>query len=106
LAQLRERVQLLNSDDEYVWLELSLRKWEKETIAELKTYAARSDASWFEVLGEFRARAFHGTSAEINHEKSMLGERLERLVVIIRRERRGIDADRLYLDAAYVAAVA
>jgi hypothetical protein len=86
LAELSERgVQLLNSDDEYVWLELDPRKWENETIAELKKCAARSDVSWFEVLGEFRARAFHGASAEINHEKSMLAEWLERLIVIIRR---------------------
>jgi hypothetical protein len=87
LAELRERgvVQLLNSDDEYVWLELDRRKWENETIAELKKCAARSDVSWFEVLGEFHAKAFHGASAEINHEKSMLAERLERLPVIIRR---------------------
>jgi hypothetical protein len=37
----------------------------------------------------------------------MLAERLERLMVIIRRIESGVGyADRLYLDAAYVAAVA
>lgn len=86
LIALRERgVHLLNSDDQWIFLEMDLRRWENETVAELEKCAARSDVSWFRVLGEFRTRVFPGLSDDVNHEKAMLAERLERLHVIIRR---------------------
>ena len=62
-----------------------LREWEDETVAELEKCATMSDISRFRVLGEFRARVFPDASTDVNHEKAMLSERLERLVAIIRR---------------------
>jgi hypothetical protein len=86
LVELRERgVQLLNSRDELIWLEMDLRGWEDETVAELRKCAARSDISWFSVLGEVKPKVFADATPEINHEKAMLAERLERLLAIIRR---------------------
>jgi hypothetical protein len=86
LVELRERgVQLLNSSDELVWLEMDLRDWEAQTLAELRKCATRSDISWFNVLGEVQPRVFAGATPEINREKAMLADRLERLLEIIRR---------------------
>jgi hypothetical protein len=86
LIALRERgVQLLNSDDQLVFLEMELRRWENETAAELEKCAAKSDVSWFRVLGQFDDRVFLGATVEVNREKAMLSERLDRLLVIIRR---------------------
>jgi hypothetical protein len=85
LALRADGIKLLNSDDEWDWLEIDLLKWEQDTITELEKYAARSDASWFKILGQFPLKDFQGKSPEINHAKSMLAERLDRLLVIIRR---------------------
>jgi hypothetical protein len=92
LVALRERgVQLLNSDNQFILLEMDIRRWENETVAELEKCATRSDVSWFKVLGEFRARVFLGATEEINREKTMLAERLDSLFVIIRRVEGGAE---------------
>jgi hypothetical protein len=92
LVALRERgVQLLNSDNQFILLEVDIRRWENETVAELEKCATRSDVSWFKVLGEFRASVFLGATEEINREKTMLAERLDRLFVIIHRVEGGVE---------------
>jgi hypothetical protein len=69
----------------------SLRQWEDETVAEeLQKCATRSDVSWFSVLGQFADRVFVGETEEVNREKTMLAERLDRLMAIIRRIEVGI----------------
>jgi len=69
--------------------------WEEETAAELEKCATRNEVSLFRVIGNevssfkelglITAREFPGVTVVLDQEKTMLGERLERLLAIIRR---------------------
>jgi hypothetical protein len=89
------RAYLAADNQELLTYQWKLRQWEEETTAELEKCATKSEVSLFRLsgselssfkyLGLATAREFPGVTAVLNREKAMLGERLERLLAVIRR---------------------
>jgi hypothetical protein len=89
------RAYLAADNQELLTYKWKLRQWKEETAAELEKCATRSELLLFKVLGSevpsfdflglITVREFPGVTAVLNHDKAMLGERLEKLLAVIRR---------------------